>query len=487
MNAIRGGAYIRATLMSFFVISRFSVFLSLITFIFFDNALTARKVFIVSSFYNILNLSMVHFWPMAITTCAEAFITTRRVTEFLLKSEDKEQSDTTNDVIIPKELFKNGKHNLSDNLIEIKINELNELEFKNSKIDSEEKNYIRNQLKNSKNLNDTNADEAAELMKPKRRIENLEAEHKGIVLKNASAVWSLKENNKGVHNIDLNVEQGKLCTVVGLVGSGKSTLLNVIIGELDLDEGLISINGKISYAPQEPWLFEGSIRKNIIFIEKFDEKRYKEVVKVCALKRDFELLPYGDASIVGERGVSLSGGQRARVSLARAIYRQADIYILDDPLSAVDTHVGKHIFEKCIRHFLKDKVCILVTHQLQYLKDVQHVVIMDEGCIDGQGSYKELRKTKADSILSLSVEETKLEEVKESAVIDEKETTPTKILDLDDPEEEKETKMDGSVKFGVYKAYFKSVDNCFMVTCVLLLFVMTQAAMSGVDFFLSQW
>lgn len=157
----------------------------------------------------------------------------------------------------------------------------------------------------------------------------------------------------GIRDITLTVEKGSLCAVVGLVGSGKSTLLQVILGELELDEGRLEISGDISYAPQEPWLFEGSVKNNIVFIEDYNEKRYREVVKVCALERDFQLLPLGDETIVGERGISLSGGQRARISLARAIYRKAEIYLLDDPLSAVDTHVGKHIFEQCIKEHLK--------------------------------------------------------------------------------------------------------------------------------------
>lgn len=109
------------------------------------------------------------------------------------------------------------------------------------------------------------------------------------------------------------------------------------------------------------------------------------VVKRCALERDFSLLPHGDKTIVGERGVSLSGGQRARINLARAVYKQADIYLLDDPLSAVDTHVGKQLFEDCIAGYLRTKMCILVTHQLQYLKEVDHIIILENGVIKAEG------------------------------------------------------------------------------------------------------
>lgn len=131
-----------------------------------------------------------------------------------------------------------------------------------------------------------------------------------------------------------------------------------MLGELELDLGTIEFNGKMSYANQVPWLFEGSVKSNILFSEEYDEKRYTEVIKAAGLERDFELFEFGDKTIVGERGISLSGGQKARVSLARAVYKKADIYLLDDPLSAVDTLVGKHIFEECIVNFLK--VCFFL-------------------------------------------------------------------------------------------------------------------------------
>lgn len=129
-----------------------------------------------------------------------------------------------------------------------------------------------------------------------------------------------------------------------------------------------------------------------MFVEDFDEQRYNWVVEVCALERDFRLLSQGDATIVGERGSSLSGGQRARVNLARAIYKQADIYLLDDPLSAVDTHVGKHIFERCIKGYLKDKICVLVTHQLQYLKYEKQVVLLNNGKIEANGPFQSIER-----------------------------------------------------------------------------------------------
>lgn len=153
--------------------------------------------------------------------------------------------------------------------------------------------------------------------------------------------------------------------------------MQLILGELELKTGDIQIKGNISYAAQEPWLFTGSVKQNITFGQPWDGVRYKEVVRVCALEPDFAQLPYGDRTIVGERGVSLSGGQRARVNLARAVYKKADIYLLDDPLSAVDAHVGRHLFDDCIIGFLRNKAVLLVTHQLQYLTQANNILILN--------------------------------------------------------------------------------------------------------------
>lgn len=154
------------------------------------------------------------------------------------------------------------------------------------------------------------------------------------------------------------------------------------MGELPITSGTMCIGGEISYASQVPWLFASTVRNNILFGNYYDKRRYEQVVNICSLDKDFDEFPLGDQTIVGERGVSLSGGQRARINLARAVYREADIYLFDDPLSAVDTHVGKNLFNECIANFLKQKTRILVTHQVQYLKTVDIIFVLSEevGC-----------------------------------------------------------------------------------------------------------
>lgn len=152
--------------------------------------------------------------------------------------------------------------------------------------------------------------------------------------------------------------------------------MNIILRELIPLSGQIKIKGKIAYASQESWIFSTSIRQNILCGLEYDARRYEKVIKASALETDFNLLPQGDQTIVGERGISLSGGQKARINLARCLYVDADIYLMDDPLSAVDTNVGRHLFDHAINGFLKDKIRILVTHQLQYLTDVDQILAL---------------------------------------------------------------------------------------------------------------
>ncbi|KAK6635825.1 hypothetical protein RUM44_001079 [Polyplax serrata] len=212
-----------------------------------------------------------------------------------------------------------------------------------------------------------------------------------IKLHDATAQWQASSQGPALQNLSLNIKKGSLTVVVGPVGCGKSSLLQALLGELKFSEGKVSVSGSLSYCSQEPWVFASSVRQNITFGLPFNKTRYSDVVRVCALSQDFTQLAEGDRTIIGDRGASLSGGQRARVNLARAAYKDADIYLLDDPLSAVDTHVSKHLFEECIVGYLKDKTRILVTHQLQYLKKADHIVLLDNGLLQFEGTFNALQ------------------------------------------------------------------------------------------------
>lgn len=243
--------------------------------------------------------------------------------------------------------------------------------------------------------------------------ENANEDEKLIRLENATAAWGRNRSNQmnGIFDVNVEIRPG-LCAVVGEPASCKSTLLNVILGELELDVGWLKVNGSISYASQKPWLFDGSVRDNIVFVEDFDESRYDKVVEVCGLEQDFNQLPQGDATIIGELGFSLNTGQRARVNLARAIYKPSDIYLLDDPLSAMNSSIGKHIFKKCMKEFLADKICVLATHQLQFLRKVNHVILMKNGKVEAQGPFQRIQKLNK-KLLMYAQEQTETDDIDE--------------------------------------------------------------------------
>ncbi|XP_049855335.1 ATP-binding cassette sub-family C member 4-like [Schistocerca gregaria] len=250
------------------------------------------------------------------------------------------------------------------------------------------------------------------LLKPEATVANRAqgAAAGEVSLRHVSATWD--GDHPALSGIDLRLRPGLLCAVVGPVGCGKSSLLYLLINELSPSSGSLRIGGKVSYASQEPWIFVGTVQQNILFGQPYDHKKYQRVVEVCALSKDFELLPYGDQTLVGEKGITLSGGQRARVNLARAVYRDADIYLLDDPLSAVDTHVGKHLFDECINSYLSGKTRILITHQLQYLQGADDIVILNKGKLEHKGTFHEILQSGVSfsKLISSEEENAELEE-----------------------------------------------------------------------------
>uniref|UniRef100_A0A674MHW2 Cystic fibrosis transmembrane conductance regulator n=1 Tax=Takifugu rubripes TaxID=31033 RepID=A0A674MHW2_TAKRU len=193
-----------------------------------------------------------------------------------------------------------------------------------------------------------------------------------------SLVATIHVDAPSLQNVSFSLNSNQLIAVIGPVGAGKSSLLSSILGELPKEKGVLTVSGQMTYASQQPWVYPGTIRSNILFGKEMDPQKYERVLKACALKRDLQLLPEGDLTLIGDRGATLSGGQKARVNLARAVYRDADIYLLDDPLSAVDAEVGRHLFEECICGVLKNKRRILVTHQLQYLKAADQILVLME-------------------------------------------------------------------------------------------------------------
>uniref|UniRef100_A0A8C6YY21 ATP binding cassette subfamily C member 3 n=1 Tax=Nothoprocta perdicaria TaxID=30464 RepID=A0A8C6YY21_NOTPE len=214
-----------------------------------------------------------------------------------------------------------------------------------------------------------------------------------ITVKNGTFSWG-KELKPSLKDINLLVPSGSLVAVVGHVGCGKSSLVSALLGEMEKLEGEVAVKGSIAYVPQQAWIQNATLKDNILFGQTPNEQKYQNVLEACALKTDLEVLPGGDQTEIGEKGINLSGGQRQRVSLARAVFSNADIYLLDDPLSAVDSHVAKHIFDRVIGPdgVLKGKTRILVTHGISFLPQVDYIIVLVDGKVSEMGSYQELLK-----------------------------------------------------------------------------------------------
>uniref|UniRef100_A0A3Q1CPI7 ATP-binding cassette, sub-family C (CFTR/MRP), member 2 n=1 Tax=Amphiprion ocellaris TaxID=80972 RepID=A0A3Q1CPI7_AMPOC len=211
-----------------------------------------------------------------------------------------------------------------------------------------------------------------------------------VTISDGSFAWEKEAD------VSLDIKPGRLVAVVGAVGSGKSSLMSALLGEMHNTKGFVNILGSLAFVPQQAWIQNATLKDNILFGSPDEETRFQKVIDSCALTPDLELLPGGVQTEIGEKGINLSGGQKQRVSLARAAYSEADIYLLDDPLSAVDSHVGKHLFEKVIgpNGILKDKTRILVTHGVSFLPYVDEIVVLVDGQISEIGSYDSLRASR---------------------------------------------------------------------------------------------
>ncbi|XP_070656492.1 ATP-binding cassette sub-family C member 4-like [Bos indicus] len=323
-----------------------------------------------------------------------------------------------------------------------------------------------------------------------------------------TAFWDKELRTPTLQGLSFTVRPGELLAVVGPVGAGKSSLLSAVLGELPPSQGQVSVHGRIVYVSQQPWVFSGTVRSNILFGKKYEEERYEKVIKACALEEDLQFLENGDLTVVGDRGTTLSGGQKARVSLARALYQNADIYLLDDPLSAVDAEVSRHLFKQCICQGLHEKITILVTHQWQYLKDASQILVLEKGEMVQKGTYAELLKSGIDfaSLLKKENEEAepfpvpesptmRTQTSSESSVQSQQSSTPLlKDAAAEDQDTEniqhtlsEERRLEGKVGFKTYKNYFRAGAHWSVIIFLILVNIAAQVAYILQDWWLLNW
>lgn len=308
-----------------------------------------------------------------------------------------------------------------------------------------------------------------------------------LVISNVS--YKLNEtggSNCLLQNISFVSPKNAITVVCGQVGSGKSTLLSTIAGEVDVSSGMVMYPGRLAYVPQVPWVFSGTIKENILFGEPYHHDWYTRVIEACALKEDIEQFPDGDETTVGERGAVFSGGQKARVSLARAVYSYSDVYLLDDPLSSVDQKVAEQIFDKCICGLLSNKIRVVVSNNQKHFAEADQIVVLDNGCVleKGPPTQVKLAQNTEGTFPSIYVGEDKLSHLSE------KESLATKPYDyaraglptdktaadepkgLDMPDEDR---VVGNVSLQLYWEYFKSGWHPLFLVLLSALLVFSQS------------
>ncbi|KAJ1698125.1 hypothetical protein LUZ63_006637 [Rhynchospora breviuscula] len=217
-----------------------------------------------------------------------------------------------------------------------------------------------------------------------------------VSIKDGFFSWESNAERPTLSNVNLDIPVGSLVAVVGSTGEGKTSLVSAMLGELPAVSGSntsVVIRGSVAYVPQISWIFNATVRDNILFGSPFDPMRYERAIEVTSLQHDLDLLPGGDLTEIGERGVNISGGQKQRVSMARAVYSDSDVYIFDDPLSALDAHVGRQVFDKCIKDQLRNKTRVLVTNQLHFLPYVDRILLVHDGVVKEEGTFEELSDT----------------------------------------------------------------------------------------------
>ncbi|XP_058227734.1 ABC transporter C family member 8-like isoform X2 [Rhododendron vialii] len=205
--------------------------------------------------------------------------------------------------------------------------------------------------------------------------------------------WNPKSAIPTLRDIDLEVRWGQKIAVCGPVGAGKSSVLYAILGEIPRSSGNVTVVGSIAYVSQASWIQSGTIRDNILYGKPMEKTKYEKAIKACALDKDIQNFDHGDLTEIGQRGLNMSGGQKQRIQLARAVYSDADIYLLDDPFSAVDAHTAATLFNDCVMAALQKKTVILVTHQVEFLSQVHEILVIQGGEVTQSGSYEELLTT----------------------------------------------------------------------------------------------
>ncbi|KAI1805517.1 P-loop containing nucleoside triphosphate hydrolase protein [Daldinia bambusicola] len=435
--------------------------LSFITYSLTDHGLPAAQVFSSLALFNSLRMPL-NLLPLVIGQTVDAWSSLKRIEEFILSEEQEE------DIVMKPD----GK---------------NAIEMRNASFTWE-----RTPTQESENPGEKKTKSGPQQKRTKKAQKasnNTGSSQEGT----EDTASTLVEEREPFKLQDLNFEIGKdeLVAVIGSVGSGKSSLLASLAGQMRKTSGEVTLGASRAFCPQYAWIQNATVRDNILFGKEMDRERYKEVVKACALQPDFDTWPNGDSTEIGERGLTTSGGQRQRINIARAIYFDADLVLMDDPLSAVDSHVGRHILEHAILGLLKGKSRILATHQLWVLNRCDRIIFMEAGKIQAIDTFDNLMANHAGFRQLMETTETK--ETKEES---ESDTAEEKSSGSSENKKKKkrgpglmqtEERAVSSVPFSVYKNYIKASGSIFNAPLTLAVLLLSQGANIMTSLWLSYW
>lgn len=432
----------------------FASMLAFITYALSKHDLNPAPIFSSLALFNSLRMPL-NMMPIVIGQVTDAWTALNRIQEFLLAEEQKEDIE---------------KDETMSNAIEIE-----NASFTWERLPTNEKEGEKAQKKQTK------LPESAALASPDEK----EITGDAVQLE----PFKLKD-------ITLEVGRNELLAVIGTVGCGKSSLLSALAGDMRVTDGKVRMSTTRSFCPQYAWIQNATVRNNILFGKEYDESWYEQVIDACALAPDLEILPNGDSTEIGERGITVSGGQKQRLNIARAIYFNAELVLMDDPLSAVDAHVGRHIMDKAICGLLRDRCRILATHQLHVLSRCDRIVVMEEGRIHAVDTFENLMRDNElfKRLMSTSGQEDAKEEEAEVAddVIDEpnEKAAPKKVTPGRPAAAalmQQEEKATASVGWSVWKAYIRASGSYFNALVVFILLGLANVANIWTSLWLSYW
>ncbi|PFH48819.1 hypothetical protein AMATHDRAFT_64587 [Amanita thiersii Skay4041] len=449
------------------LIPMLAAILSFITYALSGHDLNVAVIFTCLQLFNIIRAPLI-FLPLVLSSLSDALVALRRISSFLLAEELPEPYKIEQEAKLAVQVDGDFTWETTG-----KVDAKFDTSSKDSdKQDKKSKDGEKSKVKQEKGTLLTSMEKREEVAEDKKEEKPFE-----------------------LQNLNLRVPKGSFVGIVGRVGSGKSSVLQALIGEMRKTRGDVKFGGSVAYVPQIPWIRNATLRQNVLFGQEDDEKRFREIISACSLDHDLEILPHAEETEIGEKGINLSGGQKARVSLARAAYSASDIVLLDDPLSAVDAYVGKSILENCLLNGpLVNRTRILVTHALHVLDKTDYIYVMDNGQIIEQGTYESLMNNST-TFAHLMEEYGNAEQESDQEDRNQKKRKTEGDSEKDAHSDKRENaalmqaeeRNTGAVTWSTYGQYLKFGGGIFWGPTIFIFLTLTQAAQVGNNLFLGFW